>query len=263
MGVDELVFYARRSGLDFVALTDHDTMAGVNRGEQLGKRYGIGVIGGVELSCWDQVRGRKVHLLCYLPQNPDRLAGRMKQTLESRDHAMHESLRLVMERYPITEELVMQFAKGSACLYNVHIMRALMELGYTDSPYGDLFRQLLAPGGSCYVAHEYGEVWETAHLIQSAGGVCVLAHPSVYNSIDLMEELAKAGLLDGVERFHPKVKKQDIPAIDRVVAEYGLIPTGGTDFHGSNTNHPNPLGTCVTEQTSLERLFSCAKGKRS
>ena len=263
MGVDELVFYARRSGLDFVALTDHDTMAGVSRAEQLGRRYGIGVVGGVELSCWDCRRGRKVHLLCYLPQNPDRLEGRMKRTLESRDRAMRESLRLVMQRYPVTEELVMRFAKGSACLYNMHIMRALMELGYTDSLYGGLFRQLLAPGGSCYVPHEYGEVWETARLVRSAGGVCVLAHPSVYDSIELMRELAAQGLLDGIERFHPRVKEQDIPAIDRVVAEYGLIPTGGTDFHGSSTNHPNPLGTCVTGQEALERLYSCAKNRRN
>ena len=117
-------------------------------------------------------------------------------------------------------------------------------------------------GGSCYVSHAYGEVWETARLIQKAGGVCVLAHPSVYDSIGLMEELAQAGLLDGVERFFPRLREQDIPAIDRVLSEYGLIHTGGTDFHGSNTNHPHPLGTCVTAQDSLERLFHRAKIKQ-
>ena len=63
----DLIFYAKRSGLDFVGVTDHDTMAGLSRAEQLGKRLGIGVIGGVEMSTRDYARGRRVHLLCYLP----------------------------------------------------------------------------------------------------------------------------------------------------------------------------------------------------
>lgn len=262
LGVEELVQCARRTGLDFLALTDHDTMLGVERAQQAGERYGVRVIGGVELSCWDSQRGRKVHLLCYLPQRPQLLKAAMERTLADRNRAMEQSLALVAGRYPISRELVNRFSQGSACLYNVHIMRALMELGYADRPYGTLFRQLLAPGGSCYVSHAYGEVWETARLIQKAGGVCVLAHPSVYDSIGLMEELAQAGLLDGVERFFPRLREQDIPAIDRVLSEYGLIPTGGTDFHGSNTNHPHPLGTCVTTQDSLERLFHRAKIKQ-
>ena len=91
-GIDDVVLYAKRGGLDFVAITDHDTMAGVSRAEQLGRRCGIGVIAGAELSAWDFVRKRKVHLLCYLPKNPDRLEGLMKHTRENRDKAMRESM---------------------------------------------------------------------------------------------------------------------------------------------------------------------------
>ena len=261
LGVDDLIFYAKRAGLDFVALTDHDTMAGVKRAEQLGKRFGIGVIGGVEMSCRDPARGRKVHLLCYLPKNPDRLEGQLKRTLESRDRALRESLRKVMRLYPVTEEHVLRFAKGSACLYYVHIMSALCDLGYTDTLYGPLFRRLLGDGGSCKVEHDYGDVWEVAKLIRSAGGVCVLAHPSVYDSIALMREMAEAGALDGVERYHPRLKPGDIPAIDEVVQKYDLIPTGGTDFHGGYAAHPDPLGTCLTMQESLERMFRLSKAR--
>ena len=261
LGVDELIFYAKRAGLDFVALTDHDTMAGVNRAEQLGKRHGIGVISGVEMSCWDEKTGRKVHLLCYLPKYPNRLEGQLKRTLESRDQAVRRSLQKVMRYYPITEEHVLQFAKGSACLYGVHIMCALIDLGYTDSLYGQLFQELLGPNGSCYESHAYGDVWETAKLIRSAGGVCVLAHPSVYDSIDLMWDLAKAGLIDGVERFHPRVNPQDAAQIEQAAQEYGLLQTGGTDFHGGYTNHPNPLGSCLTTGDAIEQIFKLAKSR--
>ena len=101
-------------------------MAGVNRAEQLGKRHGIGVIGGVEFSTWDGARGRRAHLLCFLPKNPDRLEGAMKRTLESRDRTIRESMRRVMRLYPVTEEHILRYAKGSASLYYVHIMSALM-----------------------------------------------------------------------------------------------------------------------------------------
>lgn len=261
MGIDDLVMYAKRLGMDFIAVTDHDTMIGVSRAEQLGKRFGIGVIGGVELSTLDNNRGRKAHLLCYLPKNPDRLEGIMKRTLESRDKTIRESMRKVMRLYPVTEEHILRIAKGSGALYSVHIMQALMDLGYTDSIYGALFQQLLSSKGSCFVPHEYPDVLETARLIRSAGGICVLAHPSVFHSLELAEEMAQAGLLDGIERNHPQNKPNDMVEIDRLVERYGLIPTGGTDFHGGYSPHPNPIGTCLTGRESLERIFRLSKSK--
>lgn len=263
MGIDDLILYSKRAGMDFVAVTDHDTMMGVKRAEQLGKRYGIGVIAGAELSAMDFSRGRKVHLLCYLPKNSDRLEGLFKRTLENRDKAVRESMRKVMKLYPVTEDHILRVSAGAASLYKAHIMLALIDLGYADSIYGSLFGQLLSPKGSCYVPMEYPDVWEVASLIKSAGGVCVLAHPSTYRSIDLMEELAAAGALDGIERYHPDVKGEDIPAIEAVIEKYDLIPTGGTDFHGGNTARPNPIGTCMTMQDSLERIFKLSKSRRA
>ena len=69
MGLEEAVFYAKRSGLNFLSITDHDTMTGVVRAGIIGARHGIRIISGVELSCYDYERKKKVHLLCYLPQN--------------------------------------------------------------------------------------------------------------------------------------------------------------------------------------------------
>ncbi len=262
IGIDDLIFHAKRAGLDFVGVTDHDTMAGIKRAELLGKRYGIGIVGGVEISARDFSNGRRVHLLCYLPKVPDRLEGLLKRTLEGRNKALRESMQKVMRLYPVTEEHIMRYASGAAGLYSVHIMSALCDLGYADGVYGTLYQKLLGPKtGICFVPHEYEDVWEVAKQIKSAGGICVLAHPSNYQSIGIMQQLAAEGLLDGIERYHPKVKQEDIPIIEQTIEKYGLIATGGTDFHGKNASKPNPLGTCLTMQESLERLFKLAKSK--
>ena len=83
-GLDDIVFYAKRAGLDALAITDHDTMSGVPRAEILGRRYGLTVIPGVEISTFDPNTGRRVHILCYLPHKSDALAGLLERTLEER-----------------------------------------------------------------------------------------------------------------------------------------------------------------------------------
>lgn len=261
MGIDDLIFYAKRSGLDFVAVTDHDSMAGTRRAQQVGRRIGIGIIAGTEISAYDRERKRKVHLLCYLPHHPDRLVGMLKRTTQAREVSLRASLRKVMGQFPVTEEYVQKFSAGAASLFSAHIMNALMDLGYADSIYGDLYHQILSSSGSCYVPRPYPDVREAAKLIRVAGGISVLAHPSVYDSIELMRELAQEGLIDGIERYHPHLKEEDAAEIDAVLEEYDLISTGGTDFHGANSQHPNPLGTCLTTQDSLERIFKLAKSK--
>ena len=75
LGMEEVIAQAKRIGLDFISITDHDTMSSVSRAKVLGERYGVQTIPGVELTAWDKTRNRKVHILCYAPQKPDRLEG--------------------------------------------------------------------------------------------------------------------------------------------------------------------------------------------
>ena len=75
LGIEEVIVQAKRMGLGFLAITDHDTLSSSNRAQILGERYGVKVIPAVELSAWDKKRNSKVHILCYAPQKPDRLEG--------------------------------------------------------------------------------------------------------------------------------------------------------------------------------------------
>lgn len=256
MSVDEIVFYAKRAGLDFLAVTDHDTMASVNRAEILGRRYGVRIIPGVEFSTIDSTRSRKVHLLCYLPKNPDRLEGMCKHTLDRRRKAGLEMIQKVCMYYPVTPEHIARYYSGSQSIYKQHIIQALMDLGYEDRVCGTLMKKLFDPStGLCYSSVEYPDVYSAIELIRSSGAIVVLAHPSTYDSMDLFRELARQKLIDGVEAYHPRNTKTDIEEMERVAKQTGLILTGGTDFHGYYTSRVNPLATCITGEESINRIY--------
>lgn len=260
MSIDDLVFYSKRAGLDFIAVTDHDTMEGVTRASVLGKRYGINIISGCEISCMDRQRGRKVHILCYLPDKPDRLQGMLGQILESRTKAGQKMIMAVMRYYPVTEEHIQRYTMGSKSIYKPHIMQALMDLGYDNRPYGEVFDRLFdKKTGLCSREPEYPDVCDALELVRSAGGISVLAHPPVYGSMELLEELAEKNLLDGVEAYHPKIGPADEEQIIALADRFGLLKTGGSDFHGMLTSNPCPLATCITPEPWLSALYSFKK----
>jgi len=264
MSIDDVLFYAKRAGLDFVGITDHDTMAGLTRAAIIGKRLGIGVVPGVEFSCYDYKRSRKVHLLCYYPLHPDRLEGICAHTNELRQKAGQEMLTRVMRLYPITAEHVLRYSSGSKAIYKPHIMSALMDLGYCAQIYGDTYRQLFDPvAGQCYQPIDYPDIFQVAQVVQQSGGIGVLAHPGVYRSFEVGEELAAAGLLDGLERYYPRCKREDWLWIEGMLERYpDLIATGGTDFHGYYAPDPNPLATCITDEENLSKLFKRKRERR-
>lgn len=133
-------------------------------------------------------------------------------------------------------------------------MHALLDAGYTNEIFGDLFRSLFHPKeGSAYAPVEYPEVTEIVPKIHEAGGLAVLAHPAVYDSYDVMEELLPLGL-DGVEVWHPRNHPDDPERLSGFCREHGLIMTGGTDFHGLYTKKPNPLGTSTTGDDQVELM---------
>ncbi|WP_040197929.1 PHP domain-containing protein [Candidatus Soleaferrea massiliensis] len=261
MGIEDVVFYAKRMGLDFVAITDHDTMAGVTRATVLGQRYGIGVIPGVEISCVDTRRGhRKVHMLCYLPKKPMRLESIFQKTLNLRTQAGQRMIDKVVRLFPVTREHILRYSASSKSIYKQHIMQALMDLGYTSSIYGELYDRLFSSkNGLCYEYVEYPDVYQVINMIRSAQGIACLAHPRTYDSFELLEELAAGHLIDAVEQHHPRNLDGDDERIGEIAGQYGLITTGGSDFHGSYTSQVCPISSRITTELSIKRLFSLSE----
>lgn len=263
-GIEEIIMMAKRLRIDVIAITDHDTMAGATRAVLLGDRYGVKVIHGVELSAYDYQRKRKVHLLCYRCQKPDRLEGLCRRTSDNRKQAAVEMIKKIMPLYPVTPDMVVKCASGSTNIYKQHIMQALMEAGYTTTIYGDLYNKLFdMETGCCYSDPEYPDVFEVLKLIHESGGIAILAHPTVYNSMDLLPDLIENGL-DGVEVCHPRNAAEDVGKLKELAVLHKLLTTGGTDFHGMYSAKAFPLGSYVTAGAALDAFLSYSvKNRRS
>ena len=262
LGIEDIISQAKRTGIDCLSITDHDTMASFSRAEVLGQREGVKILRGVELSAWDKERNSKVHILCYAPQKPDRLEGLCLKSCEIRKACSKEMIDKVMERFPITLESILKHTTASKSIFKQHIMRALIDYGYALEFYGELDRELFNPQtGSCYVEREYPDVNFVIDLIHTAHGVAVMAHPAQYDNIELLEELAKKGKIDGVEIGHYSADESYRKALGEIADKYGLIRTGGSDFHGLYNSVPTHLGSETTPQEEVDRILRLAAKK--
>lgn len=262
LGMEEIIAQAKRIGLDFISITDHDTMSSISRAKILGERYGIQTIPGVELTAWDKTRNRKVHILCYAPQKPDRLEGICRRCSEIRQSCAKETVANVLKLFPITEQDIMKHVSGSKSIYKQHILHALIEYGYSTHFYGKLNDELFnEETGSCIVEREYPDINYVLELIHSARGAAVMAHPMVYDSVDLLDSLAADGKIDGVEVFHYSANEEQQAMLLAKANEYDLIVTGGSDFHGLYNIKPTHLGKFTTDQDNIDKILKLCSRK--
>ena len=261
LGMEEVIAQAKRIGLDFISITDHDTMSSVSRAKVLGERYGVQTIPGVELTAWDKTRNRKVHILCYAPQKPDRLEGICRRCSEIRQSCAKETVENVLKLFPITAEDITKHLSGSKSIYKQHILHALIEYGYSTHFYGKLNDELFnEETGSCIVEREYPDVNYVLELIHSARGAAVLAHPMAYDSVELIDDLASNGKLDGIEVYHYSADEEQQAMLLAKANEYDLIVTGGSDFHGLYNMRPTHLGMYTTDKENIDRILRlCSK----
>ena len=108
---------------------------------------------------------------------------------------------------------------------------------------------------------EYPDVNYVLELIHSARGAAVLAHPLVYDSLELLDELAASGKLDGVEVYHYSANEEQQAMLLAKANEYGLIVTGGSDFHGLYNTKPTPLGMYTTDKENIDRILKLCNKK--
>lgn len=253
----DLISYAARIGLKAVAMTNHDTLDGVEDAVRLGRAYGVTVIRGLEISAIDRLRGTKVHLLCYNYREESELRRLCNNILESRRQAGEIMIKRAMQMYPLTYEHVMYYAKDSRSIYKQHIMRALMDLGYSQSIFGPVFKRLFSSKSSENILEpvKYSDIRDVIKIVKNAGGKAVIAHPAYYGNFELIDELIQNGMLDGIEVMHPRNPEDAQKQLLETANSHGLIVTGGSDFHGMNSSTPVFLGMCTTHDDMIKRLM--------
>ena len=249
----ELVAAAARAGLDVVALSDHDTMAGVAEAQAAGERLGVRIVRGLELTC--EYEGVTVHLLGYGCRSGIQVV--LDELRDGRDQRMPKMVAGLREAgVPISVEDVKAAARPGATLGRPHVADALVALGVVADRQ-QAFDRWLAIGRPGYVGHYKVPLAEGVGLITGAGGVAVLAHPWGRESRrvltgDVISALA-AGGLDGLEVDHQLHDADARAALRALADECGLIPTGSSDYHGTGkVNHD--LGCNLTSEASFNEI---------
>jgi hypothetical protein len=183
---------------------------------------------------------------------------------ESSNLQQKESIEKLVSLYPfIDADDVEALAAKSGVLFKGHIMRVLREYALTDTIYGELYRKLLGRNGLCKAGESYREPVENIlRWAHEADAVVVLAHPGVYDSMELTAELAHAGLIDGVEIDHPGNTPQVREQLRLLAKECGLLITGGTDYHGMNSDRVCPVGECSTDDVQMQRILALIAQRR-
>lgn len=263
--IERLPAWAARAGLTHLAVSDHDSLHAIRYAKEHPVADGVTLLPAAELSCRDPENGRRVHLLCYCPDETPELAAFCEGIARRRNEATRRSMAEIEAMFPLfSREAALRYAARSGVTFKTHLMRELLDCGYADSIYGDLYRKLFGvPDGLVLHEPEYEDIFRALQIVRAARGVAVLAHPSVYQSMELARALAGRGLIDGVEIEHPRNTPEDKAALRALAERYGLIVTGGTDFHGMHSAHPLPLGTCTTDDANIARIFALAARRRA
>ena len=255
----EVMRRAALAGLDVVALTDHDTVAGHAQARQA-LPPPLVLVPGMELSC--RLDGHSVHLLAYLfdPDDPD-LAAETRRIRDDRVLRARTMVdRLIDLGVPITWDDVAAIA-GTAVVGRPHIARAMAASGAIASPDQAFTPDWIADGGRAYVSRYALDPVRAIALVRSAGGVAVLAHPRADRAL-LVSDSQIAGLaasgLAGVEVFHPDQPAAEQASLLGLTRDLGLIATGGSDDHGSLTGHR--IGSHTAAPGAYEALLSHATG---
>jgi len=224
-----LVHYARERGLSALALTDHDSVAGLDAASRAARSAGIDFVPGVELSC--DVPQNEVHILGYFIRWHDphflTMLARFREGRYGRAEKMVKKLTALGA--PIAFERVKQIA-GDAPIGRPHIAQALVEAGHVTSV-PEAFERFIGRNGPAYVQRFRLTPVDAVALILRAGGVPVLAHPREVTHY--VEPLVKVGLV-GLEALYGLYDTATRAELVRLARRYDLIVTGGSDFHGLN-----------------------------
>ncbi len=231
---EELVRLAKRQGVSTLAVTDHDTVAGLPRAIAEGERLGVEIIPGIEISC--SYGETELHILGYFI-NPDdpHLKPALTRYWASREDRNPLIVQRLNELGCELDYAEVKAAAGSATMGRPHIAQALLRKGYVRS-ISEAFDRYLADGGPAYIPRRLPPPTEAIGLIRQTGGIPVLAHPVYTARIkepfeQICETLKGFGLM-GIESFYSSHNQQQTDRYRSVSREQNLLVTGGSDFHG-------------------------------
>lgn len=231
----ELVEYASKKGLSAFALTDHDTTEGIDEAIDAAKNKEIEVIPGIELST--EYEGKDIHIIgLYIDYKGEFFQDYLKQFQNSRTIRNKKMCQKLTEHgIPISYDTLKEYFPG-AVITRAHYAKYLWKEGYVSSM-KQAFERYIGDYAPCFLPREKVTPTQAIELILKSGGIPVLAHPTLYrlNSHKLEQlvcTLKKAGLI-AIECIYSTYSPAEERHIKALALKYSLLPSGGSDFHGT------------------------------
>lgn len=255
---EELVAAAKKIGLNYLGITDHDTVDGVRHLYENGllPDRNMTIIPGVELSVNHPVYD--VHLVGY---NVDIYNAALIEMLEKIQEARWERFSQIVKilqskKFDIREADILKIADTSRSIGRAHIARTLVKIGAFKTV-REAFDKMLAKDRPAYVPRYLPEVDEVIDVIHQAGGKVTLAHPKLVGDDELVEELC--GKIDGLEVYYPCHKPEDVQHYYFLAKRYNLLISGGSDFHGTASRFVKNLGEYTISEELAAKFSSRLK----
>ncbi|MDU2242677.1 MAG: PHP domain-containing protein [Paenibacillus sp.] len=263
----ENVRLAKEKGLTGLAITDHDTVAGIGEALLAGKELGVDVVPGIEIST--RAAGKDIHVLgYYMNFDDDRFQARLARLRSVREERNGLIIAKLQELgVSITLEEVKaglsRPLRPDESLGRPHIADALVRKGYAVDM-RDAFDRYLAEGKPGYASLPRIAPEEAIAWIREAGGAPVLAHPGLYGDDELVRSILEGGKPDGIEVYHSDHGPEEELRYAAMAEQYGLIVTGGSDYHGVRQGvvFHGDLGGRTAPPGTVERLKQAAAAGR-
>jgi 3',5'-nucleoside bisphosphate phosphatase len=248
---EEVVRWAAQKKLSAIAITDHDTIKGIQPAIDISKQYNIEVIPGIEFS--SEHMDEEIHILGYfIEYNKDWLDEKLDEMYQSRYVRAIKMINKLKEiGIHITLEQVKSIAE-SGTIGRPHIARAMQENGYIDN-IKEAFNKYIGKGCPAYVERYRIKCQEAIDIIKRLGGVPVLAHPGLINNKDCIKEIIDMGI-EGIEVYHTKHDGDIVRYALKLAAERKLLITGGSDCHGIFLHNEPILGNIWVDYKYVELL---------
>lgn len=257
----ELIAKIGKTTLKVIALTDHDTTQGLDEATAAAKAFPhLTIIPGVEIST--EIEGGEVHILAYYVNKAD--AGFQKE-LERFRASRYERGQKMVEKLaelgmPLSWKRVLEIA-GDGAVGRPHVARALIEKGYVAS-HQEAFDKYLAKGQPAYVEREKLTPEEAIGLAVRNGALPVLAHPAYVKEVEKIIPSLKAAGLVGMEVYYSTYSEADTARFKMLADQHGLVPCGGSDYHGNGYAGEVEPGVVGPPMSTAERLKAMKAAKR-
>ncbi len=248
---EQVVELASHLNLMTISLTDHDTVDGIDAAIEASKKYGIEVIPGIEMS--SDIDGRDIHIIGYYIDHQDKsfikILSQLKDNRESRTKRILEKLNDLDLNIGMDD---INILSDNGTLGRAHIAKALLKNGYVED-IQEAFDKYIGRNGPAYVEKSAYSVGEIIKIIESVGGIPVLAHPGISKIDHLIPGFVDHGL-KGLEAFHSEHTVEDSKRYKKMAESLGLIITGGSDCHGLGSNKGLIMGSVFVPDYCLDDL---------